>query len=99
MKNIFFLTMYVLQTAFRQNTFIVLYVWKLFLLDGNSSLPSKFSFLLKSEMSIRLSDCDNLIGEPLHVLDPSKFLKPVPFFLTTQRLCTVSGSYELCMSY
>ena len=35
----------------------------------------------------------------LHVLDPSKFLKPVPYFLTTQRLCTVSGSYELCMSY
>ena len=34
-KNIFFLTMYVLQTVFRQNIFIVLYVWKLFLLDGN----------------------------------------------------------------
>ena len=52
-----FLTMYVLQTVFRQNIFIVLYVWKLF-------LPSNFSFplsiLLKSEMSIRLNDCDNL---------------------------------------
>ena len=68
MKNIFFLTMYVLQTAFRQNIFIVLYVWKLFLLDGNSSLPSKFSFLLKSEMSIRLSDCDNLIEEPREIV-------------------------------
>ena len=59
-KNIFCLTMYVLQTVFRQNIFIGLYVWKLF-------LPSTFSFplsiLLKSEMSIRLSDCDNLIGE------------------------------------
>ena len=68
MKNIFFLNMYVLQTEFRQNIFIVLYVWKLFLLDGNSSLPSKFSFLLKSEMSIRLSDCDNLIGEPREIV-------------------------------
>ena len=67
-KNNFFLTMYVLQTAFRQNIFIVLYVWKLFLLEGNSSLPSKFSFLLKSEMSIRLSDCDNLIGEPREIV-------------------------------
>ena len=72
LKNNFFLTMYVLQTAFRQNIFIVLYVWKLFLLDGNSSLPSNFSFplsiLLKNEMSIRLSDCDNLIGEPREIV-------------------------------
>ena len=65
MKNIFSLTMYVLQTVFRQNIFIVLYVWKLF-------LPSNFSFplsiLLKSDMSIRLGDCDNLIGEPRQIV-------------------------------
>ena len=57
--------MYVLQTVFRQNIFIVLYVLKLFLLDGNSSLPSNVSFplsiLLKSEMSIRLSDLSDFV--------------------------------------
>ena len=72
MKKKIFLTMYVLQTVFRQNIFIVLYVWKLFLLDGNSSPPSNFPFplsiFLKSEMSIRLSDCDNLIREPREIV-------------------------------
>ena len=64
-KNIFFLTMYVLQTVFRQNIFIVLYVWNL-VLPSNFSFP--LSILLKSEMSIRLSDCDNLIGEPREIV-------------------------------
>ena len=64
-KNIFFLTMYVLQTVFRQNIFIVLCLWKLFPLS-NFSFP--LSILLKSEMSIRLSDCDNLIGEPREIV-------------------------------